>query len=72
MSQFEDFKLDVNLSVDHNQGETASSSNPCWSISTYISNSVVNGGCLSVNKVCSSGGGASACTPCSSARALVK
>ncbi|WP_300409400.1 hypothetical protein [Lagierella sp.] len=72
MSQFEDFKLNVNFSAKERNGGGTNSSNPCWSISTYISNSVINGGCMSVNKNCSSGGGASVCTPCSSSRAVVR
>lgn len=77
MGKYDEFDLDLNIqSVNNNGGDVetyATTSNPCWAVTTYTIGSILNGNCVSVDNVdpCKCDGGATYSGPCGSGGILI-
>jgi hypothetical protein len=73
MGDFKEFDLDLNVGEDSSTEPNAvTSSNPCWAASTYVSASLINGGCKTVTNDACRCEGISISSPCGSAGYRIK
>ena len=73
MGDFKEFDLDLNVGDDSSPNATvASTSNPCWAVTTYVSASLINGGCKTVTNDGCKCEGTSISTPCGSGGYRIK